>query len=83
MYEVIEKFIDKEAGVDRKVGSTVDVVDEKRLSELLGDNQYKRPFIKLKPYDELSIKQLKLLLDKKAIRYNNRDKKEDLIALIN
>lgn len=83
MYEVIEKFIDKEAGVDRKVGSTVDVVDEKRLSELLGDNQYNRPFIKLKPYDELSIKQLKLLLDKKAIRYNNRDKKEDLIALIN
>lgn len=83
MYEVIEKFIDKEAGVDRKVGSTVDVVDEKRLGELLGDNQYNRPFIKLKPYDELSIKQLKLLLDKKAIRYNNRDKKEDLIALIN
>ena len=83
MYEVIEKFIDKETGVDRKVGSTVDVVDEKRLSELLGDNQYNRPFIKLKPYDKLSIKQLKLLLDKKAIRYNNRDKKEDLIALIN
>lgn len=83
MYEVIEKFIDKETGVDRKVGSTVDVVDEKRLGELLGDNQYNRPFIKLKPYDELSIKQLKLLLDKKAIRYNNRDKKEDLIALIN
>lgn len=83
MYEVIEKFIDKETGVDHKVGSTVDVVDEKRLGELLGDNQYNRPFIKLKPYDELSIKQLKLLLDKKAIRYNNRDKKEDLIALIN
>ena len=83
MYEVIEKFIDKEAGVDRKVGSTVDVVDEKILGELLGDNQYTRPFIKLKPYDELSIKQLKLLLHKKAIRYNNRDKKEDLIALIN
>lgn len=96
--EVIENFHDKVADVDRSLGDTFEV-DQERLLVLLGDNAYKRAFVKVagdKPpageggssetepvdYSKLKKDELKVLLTERGISFDDDAKKDELLALL-
>ncbi|HEM4030604.1 TPA: hypothetical protein U1V77_001569 [Streptococcus suis] len=96
--EVIEKFFDEEAGVEREpsADNAVFDVDEKRLNKLLGDNVYGRPFVKIleenssnsldenqdEDLTKLNNDVLKERLDVAGVAYEKKATKAELIALV-
>lgn len=83
---VIKPFKDLTHNVMRRPGDTFEV-DERRFKSLTGANAWQVAFVEaVEPeetkHEDMTVQELKLLLDEKGIEYDSKAKKADLIRLL-
>lgn len=85
--ETLKTWFDKKEMVVRQIGDTQEVSEE-RYEEIIqtlkkyGDFEWVKLVKELPNYEEITVKEIKNLLDKKGITYDDNLKKKELYELL-